>query len=277
MSKKSKVRLAIAALFMNLLVFVLYGTPFFFVLLNAFKERRAAARMNIQWPQTWHPENFSEVFRASDGQLVTAFKNSFLITAMVVILTVLLCATTGFFIQRRASRLAKSVNYLLLFGLMIPVAVMPTIWVLQALRLYRLKIGLVLVMAAVGMPFSTMLYRSYAATIPKEIDEAAMIDGCHSGTLFFRIIFPVMKPVTATVVILSAINTFNDFANPLYFLPGAENATVQLTLYNFMGAYSNQWNLVFANVVIICIPMLVLFGLFNRQIVTGMTGGAIKG
>lgn len=277
MSKSGRIRLRIAAVVMNLAVLVLYGTPFLFVILNAFKERRMASRMNISWPTSWHPENFAEVFKASDGMLLTAFKNSFIITILVVTLTVLLCASTGFFIQRRASKLAKAVNYLLLTGLMVPVAVMPTIWVLQILGLYRFKIGLVFVMAAVGMPFSTMLYRSYAATIPCEIDEAAMIDGCSTASLFFTIIFPIMKPVTATVVILSAINAFNDFANPLYFLPGSENTTVQLTLYNFMGAYSNQWNLVFANVVIICVPMVILFVLFNRQIVTGMTGGAIKG
>ena len=83
----------------------------------------------------------------------------------------------------------------------------------------------------------------------------------------------MLKPVTATVVILSSINVFNDFANALYFSPGAENATVQLTLYNFMRAYSNRWNLLFADVVIICVPMLVLFLLFNRRIVSGMSAG----
>lgn len=277
MSKRSKRLLLLGAIGMSVLTLCIYGLPFLFVILNSLKERRAAAQLNMTWPASWHPENYPEVFRASSGMLITAFLNSFIIMCAVVLLTVLLCSMAAFYIQRRGSRFASFTSYLLLIGLMVPVAVMPTIWVLQLLKLYRFKTGLVLVMAALGMPFSTMLYRSYAATIPREIDEAAMIDGCGSGRLFFQIIFPIMRPVSATVIILSAINAFNDFANPLYFLPGAENATIQLTLYNFMGAYSNRWNLVFANVVIICLPMLLLFLVFNRQIVTGMTGGAVKG
>jgi raffinose/stachyose/melibiose transport system permease protein len=86
-----------------------------------------------------------------------------------------------------------------------------------------------------------------------------------------------MLPVTATVVVLSAVNIFNDFVNPLYFLPGVKNPTVQLTLFNFMGRYSSYWNMLFADVVLITIPPLILFIFFNRKIVSGMTAGAIKG
>jgi raffinose/stachyose/melibiose transport system permease protein len=183
----------------------------------------------------------------------------------------------AFYIQRRSNRTARVASILLLMGLMVPVAVMPSIWVLQTLGLYRSKFGLIFILIAIGMPFSIMLYRGYIATIPRELDESAMIDGCGTARMFFQIIFPVLKPVNATVIILSVITVFNDFANALYFLPGSQNATVQLTLYNFMGAYSNRWNLVFADVVIICLSMMALFLLFNRQIVSGMTGGAIKG
>lgn len=218
-----------------------------------------------------------DVLNASGGMLITAFKNSSVITFFSVALLVVVCSMTAFYVQRKDSRTSRNVSFLLLVGLMVPVAVMPTIWVLQAMKLYRSMFGLVFIEVAIGMPFQMMLFRGYIATIPREIDEAAMIDGCGTGRMFFRIIFPITKPVIATVVILSAINVFNDFANALYFLPGSENATVQLTLYNFMGAYSNRWNLVFADVIIICIPMLILFILFNRQIVAGMTGGAVKG
>lgn len=272
-----KVRMGLAAVLMNALTLLIYATPFAFMLLNSFKDRSAASKMNMLWPETFHPENYAEVIQASNGVLPTAFKNSIILTITVVLATVVICSMTAFYIQRRANKTASAVNMLLMIGLMVPVAVMPSIWVLQTLGLYRSKLGLIFIQVAVGMPFSMMLYRGFIASVPREIDEAAMIDGCNTGRLFFQIIFPILKPVTATVVILSSINVFNDFSNALYFLPGAGNATVQLTLYNFMGAYSNRWNLVFADVVIICIPMLVLFLLFNRQIVAGMTGGAVKG
>lgn len=89
--------------------------------------------------------------------------------------------------------------------------------------------------------------------------------------------FPLLKPVTSTIIILNAVTIFNDFTNPLYFLPGNDNVTVQLTLYNFMGRYSSSYNLLFADVLIITIPMLILFLFFNKKIVDGMVAGAVKG
>ncbi|MFC5650250.1 hypothetical protein ACFPYJ_14150 [Paenibacillus solisilvae] len=95
--------------------------------------------------------------------------------------------------------------------------------------------------------------------------------------LFVSIIFPLLKPVTSTVVVLTSINVFNDFVHPLYFFPGADNATVQLTLYNFTSRFTTSWNLLFADIVLISIPPLILFLFFNKKIVAGMTAGAVKG
>jgi raffinose/stachyose/melibiose transport system permease protein len=93
--------------------------------------------------------------------------------------------------------------------------------------------------------------------------------------LFFRIIFLLLQPVTSTIIVLSAVNIFNDFVNPLYFIMGTKNATVQLTLYNFMSMYATRWNLLFFDVVLISIP-LIRFVFFNKRIVAGLTSGAIK-
>lgn len=272
-----RLRMGAAALAMNIAALILYATPFLFMLLNSFKDRSAASKMNMRWPESFHPENYLDVIQASGGVLPLAFKNSFILTVCVVAATVVICSMTAFYIQRRDNKTAHIASGLLMMGLMVPVAVMPSIWVLQTLGLFRSKLGLIFIQIAIGMPFSMMLYRGFIASVPREIDEAAEIDGCGTARLFFQVIFPILKPVTATVIILSSINVFNDFSNALYFLPGSGNATVQLTLYNFMGAYSNRWNLVFADVVIICIPMVVLFLLFNKQIVAGMTAGSVKG
>ena len=91
------------------------------------------------------------------------------------------------------------------------------------------------------------------------------------------IIFPLLKPITATVIILNAVTIFNDFSTPLYFYPGADNATVQLTLYNFIGQFSSSYHLLFADVVLIVFPMLILFIIFNKKIVSGMVSGSVKG
>lgn len=263
-----------------LLIFtgVLFGIPFFFVVINSFKTKAEASQMSMALPTQWNiVENYTQVFNASNRMVLTAFKNSTILTIISVPLIVITCSMLAFYIQRRGGKISDIISFTILTGLMIPPAIVPTIWVLEALNLYKTLWGLIFIEVALAIPFSTMLYRGFMGSIPKEIDESAIIDGCGTMRLFFRIIFPLLKPVTATVIILSSINVFNDFSNPLYFLPGAENATVQLTLYNFAGQYASSWNLLFADIVLISIPMLILFILFNKQIVSGMTSGAVKG
>jgi raffinose/stachyose/melibiose transport system permease protein len=122
-----------------------------------------------------------------------------------------------------------------------------------------------------------MLYRSFMVTIPQELDEAAFVDGCGAFQYYWTVIFPLLKPVTATVMLLTAVHIYNDFANPLYFLPGTKNVTVQITMFNFFGRYASSWNLLFANVVLISIPPLIMFIFFSKRIVSGMVAGAVKG
>jgi raffinose/stachyose/melibiose transport system permease protein len=266
--------LDVVALVLATVVFVV---PFGLIVLTAVKDGAEAARLDLSWPTSWHVwENVSEVVAARDYMLVTATKNSMILTVVSVTLLVVSCSMAGFVLERRRDRMATAVNAMVLAGLIIPPAVVPTIFVLQKLHLFKSIWGLVLVEVAYVAPFSILLFRAFAATIPREIDEAAMIDGCTGFSLFFRVIFPLLRPVTITVIVTTSIIIYNDFVNPLYFLPGSENATVQLTLYNFQGQYLTQWNLLFTDVLLITIPPLILFMLFNRKIVSGLTAGAIK-
>jgi raffinose/stachyose/melibiose transport system permease protein len=137
--------------------------------------------------------------------------------------------------------------------------------------------GLILIEATFGLSFCILLFRAFVATIPRELDEAAIIDGAGPLRLFFSVVLPLLRPVIITVVVVQAVAVFNDFTNPLYFLPGDENATVQLTLYNFQSQMVSQFNLLFMDILLITIPPLVMYIFFNRQIVAGMTSGAVKG
>ena len=264
----------VIAVLASLLVF---GVPFYFVILNSVKSVGEAADMNLAWPAAIHlVENYTEVLTTNSGLVVRAFVNSVLLTVFSIVGLVMVCSMAGFVMQRRSSRASGLVNFLVLAGLMIPPSIVPTIWVLRAIGLFKTLPGLVLVEVALGFPFAALLYRGFMVSVPREIDEAAVIDGCRGGTLFFRIAFPLLQPVTATVIVLSAVGIFNDFVNPLYFLPGAKNATVQLTLYNFMSQFVTKWNLLFTDVVLISIPPLVLFIFFNKRIIAGLTAGALK-
>src|SRR5262249_22722642 len=159
---------------------------------------------------------------ARDFVLLRAYVNSTIVTVASVALIVVFAAMAAFVLQRRAGAIGSVANFLVLSGLIIPPAIVPTIWLLQGLHLFKTLPGLVLVEVAFGLSYAVLLFRAFIAAIPRELDEAAMIDGCTGLSLFFRVIFPLLRPVTITVVLTSSVAVFNDFVNPLYFLPGDE-------------------------------------------------------
>jgi raffinose/stachyose/melibiose transport system permease protein len=255
----------------------IFVTPFYFMLLTSLKNSREAGLLNLSWPSDYfHFENFSQVIRAERFMIVRAFLNSLWITAGSIVFLIVICSLGGYVLQRLSNKFLSVVNLMILTGLMLPPAILPTIWVLNFIGVYRTLFGMILVETALHIPFCTMLYRGFAAALPREMEEAAYVDGCGSWYMFLRIIFPLMLPVTATITVIQSVSIFNDFVNPLYFLPGSRNPTVQLTLYNFMGQFDSAWNLVFADVILITIPPLILFIFFNKKIVSGITAGAIK-
>ncbi|MGL4175872.1 MAG: carbohydrate ABC transporter permease [Dermatophilaceae bacterium] len=257
---------------------VVFIVPFAFIVLTALKDENESLLLEFSLPEDVNlVENVQEVVEARDYLLVTAFQNSIVVTVSVVTGIVILGGMVGYVLQRRPGRVAGAVNLLTLAGLVIPPAVVPTIWVLQNLGLFKSLPGLVLVQIAFMLPFSVLLFRAFVASIPREIDEAALIDGCSPLSLYFRVIFPLMRPVTITVILTTSVTVFNDFVNPLYFTPGDENVTVQLTLFNYISQFSTQYNLLFTNILLITIPPLLAFIFFNRKLVDGMTAGAVKG
>jgi raffinose/stachyose/melibiose transport system permease protein len=258
--------------------FVVFVIPFLFILLMAFKDKQQSALRDFSWPNGFHLfTNVYEVIKTRNWMMVTAFINSSLITVISVTLLIVLAAMVGFVLARRKTKWNGTIEFLILAGLMIPPAVVPTIWLLQGLKLFGTLHGMILIQVAYNLPFSIILYRAFIATIPRELDEAAVIDGARPLDVFFRVILPLLWPVTVTNIVVQSVGIFNDFTNPLYYLPGNQNATVQLTLYNIQSQFSTAYNLLFTNILLITIPPLIVFMFFNRQIVAGMTAGAVKG
>ncbi|HKL58542.1 MAG TPA: carbohydrate ABC transporter permease [Sphaerochaeta sp.] len=273
----TKKRHIVTELFAVILSGFLYGIPFVFIVFNSLKTRKEAGLMRLSFPNPIQFNNYAEIFGYNDFIVMRSFFNSIFITALSIVLLTVVCSLAGFVLQRRKNKPTNIVNALFLAGLMLPPTILPTIWVMDFIGIYRSLFGMVLVEVALNIPFTVMLYRAYVGTVPLEIEEAAVIDGCPRSNMFCRIVFPLLKPVSSTVIVLNAVTIFNDFVNPLYFLPGAKNSTVQLTLNMFMGRFGSSWHLLFADVVLITLPPLVLFIFFNKKIVDGMTAGAIKG
>ena len=268
----------IAGLLGVLLASIVFLVPFAFILTMSAKGVEEAALLRFTLPGASHAwANFLQVIEARDHMLLLAFFNSVVITVASVALMVVFGAMVGFVLQRHQSGWTRVADICILAGLIMPPAVVPTIWVMQSLFLFKTKTGLVLIEVAYGLAFSIMLFRAFVATVPKELDEAAVIEGAGPIALFFKVILPLLKPVMVTVIVVQSVAVFNDFTNPLYYLPGSKNVTVQLTLYNFQSLFTTSYNLLFMNILLITIPPLVMFLFFNRQIVRGMTSGAIKG
>jgi raffinose/stachyose/melibiose transport system permease protein len=261
-----------------IVVGIIFVIPFVFILLTAAKTRQEAALFQFSWPGQFQLlENIRDVIAYGNRRMIRALWNSTILTVGSVTLIVLFSAMVAYVMQRRADRLSYVASSIMLAGLIIPPAVVPTIFVLQWTHLYKTILGLILVEVAFTMPFATLIFRAFMASIPRELDEAAIIDGASSSRVFFSVILPLLRPAIITVIVTSSVGIYNDFTGPLYFLPGSENVTAQLTLFNFMSQFSSQWNLLFADVLVITIPPLIMFLFFQRQIVSGMTAGAIKG
>lgn len=277
MSKKTKSMRIVGDVVGCIVAFVIFIIPFLFMFLNSVKDKVGANRRELSFPDVWHFENYFEVLQSNHYQLLTAFKNSAIITLFTVVGLVIAGSMAGYVIARRTDKKMKRISSLFMLGLMLPAAILPTIWILQGLHIFKTLFGLIMVEIALNLPFTIMLYQGFIVSVPVEMEESGYLDGCTRLQLFFKIIMPLLKPITATVSIINAVGIFNDFTNPLYFLPGSENVTVQLTLYNYISMYSSEYNLLFADVLLITIPMLILFLFFNKQIVAGMTAGAVKG
>jgi raffinose/stachyose/melibiose transport system permease protein len=161
-------------------------------------------------------------------------------------------------------------------GLIAPINYITTIKVFQVLHIMNTYTGIILLYIALGIPFAVFAYYGYMSSIPRELDEAAVIDGCNSWQLYSAIIFPLLKPVTITVLVLNFMGAWNDFISPLYLLNRQSTWPMVMSVYNFFGMHFNEWNMISAVILLSILPLMVLYIFGQRYIVSGMTSGAIK-
>ena len=262
-----------------LVLAALFVIPFFLMVLNSVKLSTEFIANPFSWPTEFHFENYGNAF--STMNFMNSFKNSILICVIATVVSTGLSAMNAYVLTRFASwKINKFLYMILIAAMVVPFQVI----MIPLVKIFGSTLGLsnniwavTFIHIGLNIPFPTFLFCGFIGGIPKDLDEAAMIDGASMERTFFNIIFPLLKPIQATLIILVGVQTFNDFTNPLYFLPGAENTTVQLTLYNYQGMLASNYNLLFADIIIITIPMLILFIIFNKKIVDGMVAGSVKG
>lgn len=262
---------------LHLLIFLaalVYLIPTWMVIVNSLKGSMQASFFSIALPSEWHFANYAVVFR--EGNLLRAFFNGMLYGVVVGILAILISSMAAFVIARSSNKWVRLCYYLFLAGIVLPGAIIPTFFLIQRMHLTDTYLSVIIVLLAMTMPVSVFLYTGFVKTIPRELDEAAIIDGCGKVRLFFSIIFPLMKTATVTVAIFNFMGVWNDVTTQLYFT-NADKWSMPMMVYRFQGMYSSNWNLVFADIVLTSIPVVAMYLCGQKYMVSGITAGAVKG
>lgn len=263
--------LELFAWFLALIVLV----PIFIVIINSFKTQSESFTMSISLPKQFQFENYATVIK--EGGMVNAFTNSLIITVFSVFITNFSAALGSFIMARRKTRVTKLFYLFFIIGLLAPINYIPTIRIMQFLHIMNTFPGIILLYSALMLPFTIFLFYGFVNTVPRDLDEVAILDGCSSWQLFLKIQLPLMRPVMVTGVLINFMNAWNDFILPLYFFNRSSTNPITLAVYNFYGTYIASWNLVCAAIIITVLPILIVYILGQKYIVSGMVAGAIKG
>jgi raffinose/stachyose/melibiose transport system permease protein len=221
-------------------------------------------------------QNFSDAWQ--QGGLGGALMNSFIVTVVTVAFTVVLAAAAAYPLSRLGARWSRFTYLGFLAGLLLPaqLALLPLYQTIRDLGLLGTLAGVIIVNVGGGMPFSIFLYAGFMRALPAEYEEAAAVDGAHAFRTFWAVVFPLVQPITGTVIILTAVATWNDFLTPLLYLSGSDQQTITVAVYGFVGQYGAQWNLIFAGIIISILPILIAYFFMQKYIVQGFAGG-LKG
>lgn len=273
-TKKQKLQLIIKGIFFWVLSLIVI-VPFLIVVFNAFKTQPEAINMALSLPDKWHFENFATVWE--DGDILHALKNSLILSVSSVAVTVVCSSMCAYVISRNRTRFNRLIYVFFAMGLMVPVSNVTIVKVLRVMGLYNTLPGTILVFIALIMPLSVFLYYGFIAGIPRELDEAAIVDGAGAVRIFVQVIFPLLKPATVTVIMINFLNVWNDFQIPLYTLPDPDKAVIVQKVYNFFGTYTASWNLVSVTIIYAILPILIVYLFGQKYIISGMTAGSVKG
>jgi raffinose/stachyose/melibiose transport system permease protein len=260
------------------LVSALFAAPLYLALVNVFKPAEAIRTHPLAPPLSdFTTANVTNAAQLSVVQ--SGLKTSLIITVGALLLMVPLSAMTAYYISRSDTRIARLLMLFLLFGLMLPpqVVLIPTTVILRHLHLMFTYWGVILNFAAYYLPFGVFVYSGFLRSVPRELDEAGAIDGASSLKVFWRIVFPLMRPATASVVVIVALWTWNDFLSPLIILGAAHGVTITTGIYLAIGAYSIDYGQEFGVMLLASLPVLALFLLLQRHFVSGLARGGTKG
>jgi raffinose/stachyose/melibiose transport system permease protein len=261
----------------TLLLALVFFFPILFNIMSAFKSNAEIMKDAIAFPKGLYLDSFK--YLLMETEYPRAILNSLILTAISILFMILLIPMAGYAIERHDKRWTRAVFVFFLAGMMIPFQayMIPLFKELKMLGLYGNLAGPVMIYISGSVGFGSLLYTSFLKGIPKEIEESAEIDGCSKYGIFWRIVFPLLGPCTATLVVLNGLGIWNDFLMPMLVLPSGQTKTMIVEIFYYVGEFSSRWDMIFAGTTMSIIPILIVFLSLQRYFVKGIASGAIKG
>ncbi|MFD2611384.1 carbohydrate ABC transporter permease [Paenibacillus gansuensis] len=251
--------------------------PIYMAIINSFKSQSEMYRSVLQFPLSLHFDNYVQAFKKAN-MLRSGF-NTIIVTVTGIVGIVFFSSLAGYKLSRTRGRLSNVLFILFVASMLIPFQTIMVSLTKMArdLGLQGSPFGLGIVCIGLGVNMAIFLYHGFVKGIPRELDESALIDGSGEWKVFFAIIFPLLLPITFTIIVLNMLWLWNDFLLPVLLLNDFRSYTLVLTINMFFGKYSRDWSLILASLILSSIPIVVIFAIFQRWIIQGITDGAVKG
>lgn len=265
--------LSIAALAVG----IVFVSPLYLVFVNSVKTVREIYLSPLGLPVEISWNNFGRVMEKIDfGQ---ALKNSLFFVVFGVAGLLVICSMAAYRLARHRTRVNKFVYLLLVSSILVPfqTVMIPLIKIIASIGLYNTRIGVLLAYYGYGIPFAVFLFYGFLSSIPREIEEAALIDGGSLFQVYRCIILPLLKPICVTVAVLDVLWIYNDFLLPFVLISDNELRTLPLVMYTFFTAYERPWDIAMASLTMVLTPAIIMFVILQKQITGGIVSGAVKG
>lgn len=276
MGKAKKIRWIFYEIIMIILAIV-FIIPALVVILNSFKPLGKILTDTFGMPLELYLENFKYVLENMNYPRI--FMNTVTICVFAIAGTVLLSAMCAYRLARWNNKAGNIILLILMASMTVPFQsiMLPLTKICKTLHLTNSIPGLILILIPLYCPMAVFIYQGFMKSIPYEIEEAAQIDGCSRVATFFKIIFPLLKPATSSIVVLFALQMWNDFTLPMIMLQSAEKKTITTTVYSFFSAYSMRWDYALTSLTLSAIPMILFFLFMQKYLINGIVAGAVKG
>ena len=264
-----------------LLVFAAYMFPFLMVVINSLKQKRDIIKSPFSWLYTVKGMSFDNFVTAfTQMNFFNAFKNSLIITVTATVLVTILAAMLAYYIVRNDNLLSRIIFALMVASMIIPfqAIMIPLVSIYGGtLNILNHRLTLIFMHTGFSMAMSVFMFHGFIrGSVPIALEEAAYLDGCTHRQTFFSIVFPLLKPIMSTTVILNALAFWNDFLLPSLVLTEKKLLTLPLSTYSFYGTYSADYGTIMAGLLLCVIPLLILYIVLQKQIINGVVAGAVK-